>query len=153
MVLHWPIKSKKNFPRNHAVSRLFFLNCSGNEVGFYLILIKSAPVELVTRSQFFLFFNLQLVTRRQKNKSLTTEIKVKLSIFLLRISNSKCYSFFFKFELLTRRWNKKSLTNDFVTRSTFFIFWLRVNNSKCNFLFLDFELITWSVKFYFSTSS
>ena len=35
---------------------------------------KSAPIELVTRSEIFYFFNLELVTRKQKNKSLTIEL-------------------------------------------------------------------------------
>ena len=33
VVLHWPIKSSKNFPRNHAVPGLFLKNWSGNEGG------------------------------------------------------------------------------------------------------------------------
>ena len=36
---------------------------------------KSAPIELVSRSEFFFcFFNIDLVTRKRKNKSLTMEL-------------------------------------------------------------------------------
>ena len=35
---------------------------------------KSARIELVTRSKFFLLFHLELVTRKRKKKSLTIEL-------------------------------------------------------------------------------
>ena len=46
---------------------------------------KSATVELVTRSEFFLFFNLELVTRKRKNKS-------SLTIELVTQSVTFCFS-------------------------------------------------------------
>ena len=66
----------------------------------------------------FLFFNLELVTRKQKNERLTTELvtwnnsKVKQKQFNYRVSNSKYFFLFFYFELVTR-----SVTLYFLTSS------------------------------------
>ena len=42
---------------------------------------KSTTIELVTRSEIFYFFNLELVTRKRKNKSLTIELVTQSSTF------------------------------------------------------------------------
>ena len=53
---------------------------------------------------------------------------MKLLIFPLRGSNSKCNFLFFNFKL--------------VTRSETFLFQLRVSNSKFNLIFYEVELVT-----------
>ena len=53
---------------------------------------KSLTIELVTQSNFFLFFNFELVV----TQSVTFN-------FQLRVTNSKCNILFFDFELVTRK--------------------------------------------------
>ena len=68
--------------------------------------------------------SIELVTRKRKNKSLTTELvtRSEIYIFELRVSNSKRNFLFTDFELLTQTWKKKSLTFELVTQSETFYF-------------------------------
>ena len=86
---------------------------------------KSARIiKLVTRSEI-LFFNIELVTQKRKNKSLAIELVTRSVTFCFStwVSNLKV--------------KQKSSTIKLVTRIKF-IFWLRVSNSKCSFLFFNF---------------
>ena len=129
-----------------------FWNCN-NKISFFMHQLhvlnskvrKQKCTYRVSNSKWsFLFFNLKLVSRKQKTKSLTIKLVTwnEIKYFQLRVSNSKCKFLFFNFELGTRKWNKKSVTVELVTQVNFFIFWLRVSNSKCNFLFCSFVLLT-----------
>ena len=95
---------------------------------------KSSPIELETRSEFVLFTNRDLVTRKQNNKSLTFK--------LVTWGENKCFSTCFSTSSNSKVKQKGSAI-ELVTRSNFFfIFRLRVSNLKVKKKSQIFQLVT-----------
>ena len=80
----WENADQNNFEFQHFSRSIKFVTWKWEN--------KSLTIELVTQSNFFLFFNFELVV--------TQSVAFN---FQLRVTNSKCNILFFDFELVTRK--------------------------------------------------
>ena len=84
----------------------------------------------------FSFFDFELVTREQKNRSLIFELvlKIKLFIFQFRVSNSKVEKQTLNFRVSNSKFNLIFYEVVLVTRKKNFSKSFRVSNSKCDLI-------------------